>query len=354
MNELGQKLRQARIDKGYTIDDLQQITKIQKRYLLAIEEGKFDQLPGKFYVNAFIKQYAQTVGLDGQALLQEYQQHDQVTESTPETTDTADEVKSKEATASEAKNQRTLTESTAPRFERIRAYLPQIIIIAVVIILIVGIYAIALSHRRSNSDQQAVESRSSVKVTDERSSSKKAASASSKRSASVSSKQASLAAKQNSRKAKQATTDLKVTSGTKTANGQTFELSNYPSANNTLTLSTKSATAWITVVANGSTQWQGSVSSQRAQSVSLPNGITSFVVTTGNAPVTELKVNDTTVKLPTTATVVQNYTFRIAGQTGTNAATTNQNTTQSTTAQSTTGTATTGATTNRTNATTNQ
>ena len=51
---------------------MQQITKIQKRYLIAIEDEKFDELPGDFYVRAFIKQYADTVGLDGKELLREY------------------------------------------------------------------------------------------------------------------------------------------------------------------------------------------------------------------------------------------------------------------------------------------
>ena len=70
--EIGKILRKAREEKGYTLDDLQQMTKIQKRYLIAIEDENFDELPGDFYVRAFIKQYANTVGLDGNELLQKY------------------------------------------------------------------------------------------------------------------------------------------------------------------------------------------------------------------------------------------------------------------------------------------
>ena len=63
--EVGERLKEARQAKGYTLDDLQQITKIQKRYLVAIEEGNLNVLPGNFYARAFIKQYADTVGLNG-------------------------------------------------------------------------------------------------------------------------------------------------------------------------------------------------------------------------------------------------------------------------------------------------
>ncbi|ABS22670.1 helix-turn-helix domain-containing protein [Bacillus cytotoxicus] len=73
MTELGQKLKEAREAKGLSIDQLHEITKIQKRYLVTIEEGDYSILPGTFYVRAFIKQYADAVGLNGEELLVEYQ-----------------------------------------------------------------------------------------------------------------------------------------------------------------------------------------------------------------------------------------------------------------------------------------
>jgi len=72
VTELGQKLREAREAKGLSLDQLQEMTKIQKRYLVSIEEGNYDALPGEFYVRGFIKQYAETVGLDPEAIAQEH------------------------------------------------------------------------------------------------------------------------------------------------------------------------------------------------------------------------------------------------------------------------------------------
>ncbi|MDU5142062.1 MAG: helix-turn-helix domain-containing protein [Paenibacillus dendritiformis] len=72
MSELGQLLKKARLEKGLTLDDVQEATKIRKRYLEAIEEGDYKVLPGSFYVRAFIKTYAETVGLNPDELLQFY------------------------------------------------------------------------------------------------------------------------------------------------------------------------------------------------------------------------------------------------------------------------------------------
>jgi len=70
--ELGTRLKEARLSKGYSLDDLQEITKIQKRYLIGIEEGNYSIMPGSFYVRAFIKQYADAVGLNAEEILETY------------------------------------------------------------------------------------------------------------------------------------------------------------------------------------------------------------------------------------------------------------------------------------------
>lgn len=73
MSELGQLLKNSRLEKGFTLEQLESATKIRKRYLEAIEEGNYKVLPGNFYVRAFIKSYAEAVGLDPNEVLRMYQ-----------------------------------------------------------------------------------------------------------------------------------------------------------------------------------------------------------------------------------------------------------------------------------------
>jgi len=73
MSELGEVLKKARLERNLSLDEIQEQTKIRKRYLEALEEGDFDVLPGKFYVRAFIKNYAEAIGLDAEEVLKYYE-----------------------------------------------------------------------------------------------------------------------------------------------------------------------------------------------------------------------------------------------------------------------------------------
>jgi cytoskeletal protein RodZ len=72
LSELGLRLKNAREEKKITLEELQNMTKIQKRYLQAIEEGKLEMLPGKFYARAFVRSYSEAVGIDPEQLFVEH------------------------------------------------------------------------------------------------------------------------------------------------------------------------------------------------------------------------------------------------------------------------------------------
>lgn len=72
LTELGKFLREKREEKGMSLEELQTATKIQKRYLVAIEEGNYGVLPGAFYARAFIKNYCEAVGLHYETIFDEY------------------------------------------------------------------------------------------------------------------------------------------------------------------------------------------------------------------------------------------------------------------------------------------
>ncbi|QII49024.1 helix-turn-helix domain-containing protein [Bacillus paralicheniformis] len=127
MTELGNRLKEAREEKGMSLDDLQAATKIQKRYLTALEEGNYDIIPGKFYVRAFIKQYAEAVGLDSELLFEEYKR------DIPNSYN--DEVSEK---LSSIKPQRELPKSASKALE----LLPTLLVAAGVIVVIAIIYVI--------------------------------------------------------------------------------------------------------------------------------------------------------------------------------------------------------------------
>jgi cytoskeletal protein RodZ len=121
VTELGNRLKEAREAKGLSLDDVQEMTKIQKRYLAGIEEGRYDLMPGKFYVRAFIKQYAEAVGLDAEEIFREYKNE------IPESHE--DEIPQR-MTRIEPTSRRTVSGGASGKFFD---YLPKIIVAAFII-----------------------------------------------------------------------------------------------------------------------------------------------------------------------------------------------------------------------------
>lgn len=134
MTELGKILREAREAKGLSIDDVQELTKIQKRYLEAIEEGNYEILPGQFYVRAFIRQYAETVGVDVSPFLVE-KPREEVSE---EATAKPEEVKHEEIPTRSSKLKEPLGVNV--KSSRIMDYLPKILVAILIIGICIVIY----------------------------------------------------------------------------------------------------------------------------------------------------------------------------------------------------------------------
>lgn len=73
MSGIGILLRETREAKGYSLEQVQQSTKIHIEYLRALENDQFDSLPSPFYVRAFLRSYAHCLGLDAQPLMDRYE-----------------------------------------------------------------------------------------------------------------------------------------------------------------------------------------------------------------------------------------------------------------------------------------
>ena len=131
MTGLGDRLREARTAKGFTLEDLQSITKIQKRYLSGIENEDYSMMPGSFYVRAFIKQYAEAVGLDSDEMLSLYRESAPLVKLEEE----------KDQLASPTLNRRSISRSSG-RFSEL---MPKITVALFIIVLIAVVYFLILN-----------------------------------------------------------------------------------------------------------------------------------------------------------------------------------------------------------------
>lgn len=72
MFEIGSSLRQARQHRELELADVERETHIRAKYLGALEDDRFDVLPGQAYVRGFLRTYAEFLGLNGGLYVDEY------------------------------------------------------------------------------------------------------------------------------------------------------------------------------------------------------------------------------------------------------------------------------------------
>jgi cytoskeletal protein RodZ len=65
-------LSTIRRNRGITLDQIADATKISVRLLTAIEQGEFQKLPGGIYDTNYIRQYARAIDFDEAAILAAY------------------------------------------------------------------------------------------------------------------------------------------------------------------------------------------------------------------------------------------------------------------------------------------
>ncbi len=72
MQSVGEKLREERLKKQVSLDDVYKETKVHPRILEALEQDRAHNFLSPIYIKGFIRTYARYLGLDAEALLKEY------------------------------------------------------------------------------------------------------------------------------------------------------------------------------------------------------------------------------------------------------------------------------------------
>lgn len=72
MGQFGEELRKERMSRGVALETISEKTKVVTRYLSALEDSKFDVLPGGILSKGIVRSYARTVGLDETAWVERF------------------------------------------------------------------------------------------------------------------------------------------------------------------------------------------------------------------------------------------------------------------------------------------
>ncbi|MDR3189835.1 MAG: DUF4115 domain-containing protein [Lactobacillaceae bacterium] len=263
---IGEELQAARLDKGLSLDDIQATTKIQKRYLAAIENGQFDQLPGAFYERAFTRQYAAAVGIDADSFLKVHNEIPQANEVE------ADLSNARVDTDNVTRAGMHRQEESA--IEKTRSIIPKIIVGIVILAVIAAIWFVVSSFA-GNAKQQISNDDSKTTVTSSKV-------ASSTQSSEVKTSSSAESSKASSAKSSSEAPKTEIGQPTIAGNTSTIEIKTKLDTTHKLTL-IASGDVWSQATVNGQQVVYQTITGGSTQDVALPAGTNSIVLNFGNA-----------------------------------------------------------------------
>ena len=72
MESIGVKMEMERELKGLSIEDVATDTKISTKYIVALENENYEEIPGDAYIKAFLRNYSVYLGLNPDEIIQKY------------------------------------------------------------------------------------------------------------------------------------------------------------------------------------------------------------------------------------------------------------------------------------------
>lgn len=271
---IGATLKEARLNKKISLDELQQMTKIQKRYLEALEQGDFDRLPGDYYVRTFIRQYAQVVGINGEKLVAAFDgDEDQLLPELP-----------KREQVEELKSTRSQVHTQMNRRGKQKDYIPIIVLgsIAVVILIIVA-YTTLQDYKSTSMIEVSgiVENETSTKASTSHTSSSTNTSENTKESSTTST------TKEEKNKLEMSVTQL--------SSAQAQVSINQAKAPITFQFKGVNGPCWVSVIVNSNPLYQYTLQAGVEQTYTLPDQVTQGTIVLGASDNIEIQVNNQTL-----------------------------------------------------------
>ncbi|HEY6968159.1 MAG TPA: RodZ domain-containing protein [Candidatus Angelobacter sp.] len=291
MGAFGDKLRREREMRGITLSEISESTKISKRWLQALEDEQFDQLPGGVFNRGFVRAYARFLGINDEQAVADYIAASN--EQEPPEDKFPLEIHEKKR-------------SDAPPLNPKRSFVP-ILFAIVALVLVVGGWTVWVKRKPQNTTVAPQPSRSNAPA------------AASQAPANV--QTATPAPRQNDASSAPATksqatpddtTDNQASPATPAKTAESPHVSaGDPKQNGPISVVIKARKdSWISIVADGQTLWEGTLNASKERSIQADKEL---VLKTGNAAGIDVSYNGKPIGILGKEKEVRTITFNTAG-----------------------------------------